>query len=50
MEVLAEDSPMGMEEALEKSYARLCLKRSDRQEEEWSIPASVTGRNDSLVE
>ena len=52
MEVFEEDSPKGMEEELEENHVRQCLEEIKEigQEEEWSIPASVAGRNDSLVE
>ena len=52
MEVLEEDSPMGMEEEHRGESHQTVSERDqrDRQEEEWSIPASVAGRNGSLVE
>ena len=51
MEDWEEVSSMGMEEEQEEKHIRHTSKREQRdtQEEEWSIPASVERRDDSLV-
>ena len=52
MEVLEDDSSMGNGRGAREESCQTMSERDqrDRQEEEWSIPANVTGRNDSPVE
>ena len=46
MEGFKEVSPMGMEEEMEENQITSKRGQRDRQEEEWSIPASVGRRED----
>ena len=51
MEDLEEVSPMGMEEEMEEDHIQVTSKRDqrDRQEEEWSILASVGRRGEDIL-